>query len=189
MNKSDFLSATVLDHGLNPGVVDLAQGDIKSWGSCWKSQSTLSNSENGRSESSNFHDALRFALVMLMWTFMLPDMLGHPQIYVYRHDTEALEIMSTAWSSENDQTGGYTVSSLQGLTRKVRPRLFEDISIAFYPPYNHSRSLTEASLLARWNAEGDGLGWARRPLYSSSSVRESSHFVPLSPAANVALYY
>lgn len=120
---------------------------------------------------------------------MLPDMLGHPQIYVYRHDTEALEIMSTAWSSENDQTGGYIVSSLQGLTRKVRPRLFEDISIAFYPPHNHSRSLTEASLLARWNAEGDGLGWARRPLYSSSSVRESSQFVPLSPAANVALYY
>jgi hypothetical protein len=54
--KGDLLTAGVPDHSLDPGVVDLAQGDIQSWGFGRKSQSAMDKGQNGRSESSEFHD-------------------------------------------------------------------------------------------------------------------------------------
>jgi hypothetical protein len=72
MYKGDFLTAGVLDHGLDPGVVDLAQGDIESWGFGRKSQSPVDEGQNGRSESSDFHgggldnDAIALALALVI---------------------------------------------------------------------------------------------------------------------------
>jgi hypothetical protein len=56
MHKGDLLIASVLDGGLDTGVVDLGQGDIESWGVRRKSQSAIDERQNGRSENSDLHD-------------------------------------------------------------------------------------------------------------------------------------
>jgi hypothetical protein len=56
MHKGDLLVASVLDGGLDTGVVDLGQGDIESWGVGRKSQSAIDERQSGRSENSDLHD-------------------------------------------------------------------------------------------------------------------------------------
>jgi hypothetical protein len=56
MHKGNLLFASVLDGGLDAGVVDLGEGDIEGWGVGRKSQSAIDEGQNGRSEDSDLHD-------------------------------------------------------------------------------------------------------------------------------------
>lgn len=60
MHKGDLLVASVLDGSLDASVVDLGQGDIQGRGVGRKSQSTIDEGQNGRSENSDLHNELNW---------------------------------------------------------------------------------------------------------------------------------